>query len=80
MLYLCRLENILLYVHAYSQYSNNFPTDADKKVKRDSNNYKSHGLIGMSIFNYLWFLHQRIDAPDVSWEKLRTIFGKHNEI
>jgi hypothetical protein len=34
----------------------------------------------MSISSDLWFHLQGIDDPDEAWEKLETIFGKHNEI
>ena len=40
----------------------------------------SRGLIGMSISIDLLFHISGIDEPDKSWEKLESMFGKHNEI
>ena len=34
----------------------------------------------MSIFFNLQFHISRIDEPDKAWEKLESVFGKHNEI
>ena len=34
----------------------------------------------MSISTYLRFHISGIDEPDKAWEKLESVFGKHNEI
>ena len=34
----------------------------------------------MSISTDLWFHISGIDEPDKAWEKLESVFGKHNEI
>jgi hypothetical protein len=56
------------------------PIDADKKVKWDNMNDKKHELIGMSISNDLRFHLQSIDKPKEVWEKIESVFGKHNII
>ena len=56
------------------------PTDDDKKIKWTNRCDESHGLIGMSISNDLRFHLSGIDEPDKAWEKLESVFGKHNEI
>lgn len=56
------------------------PTNIDKKLKWDNKDEKSCGLIRISISNDLWFHPQEIDALNVAWENLETIFWKHNEI
>ena len=56
------------------------PLDALKRVKWDNKNDSARGLIGMSVSRDLQFHLQGIDAPDAAWNKLETVFGKHNEI
>jgi hypothetical protein len=56
------------------------PTDDEKKVKWDNRNDEARGLIGMSISPDLRFHLQEIDDPDEAWEKLESVFGKHNII
>ena len=56
------------------------PTNDDKKIKWENRCNEAHGLIGMSISTDLWFHIFRIDEPDLAWEKLESVFGKHNEI
>ena len=41
---------------------------------------EAHGLIGMSFSTDLWFHISGIDELDKAWEKLESVFGKHNEI
>jgi hypothetical protein len=55
------------------------PTDADKKSKWDNRNDEAHGLIKMSI-SHLSFHLQSIDKPKEGWEKIESVFGKHNII
>ena len=55
-------------------------TDADKKAKWDNKNDEAHGLIGMSISHDLRFHLQSIDKPKEAWEKIESVFGKHNII
>ena len=55
-------------------------TDDDKKIKWANICDESRGLIGMSISTDLWFHISVIDEPDQAWEKLESVFGKHNEI
>jgi hypothetical protein len=43
-------------------------------------NDETRGLIRMSIFPDLRFHLQKIDDPDEAWEKLESVFGKHNII
>ena len=50
------------------------PTDADKKIN------EARGLIGMTISIDLQFHISDIDERDKAWEKLESMFGKHNEI
>ena len=56
------------------------PTDDDKKSKWDNRNDEARGLIGMSISPNLRFHLQSIDKPKESWEKIESVFGKHNII
>ena len=56
------------------------PIDDDKKIKWENRCHEARGLIGMSIFTDLRFHISRIDEPDIAWEKLESVFGKHNEI
>jgi hypothetical protein len=54
------------------------PTDADKKFKWDNRNDESRGLIKMSISPDLRFHLKEIDDLDEAWEKIESVFGKHN--
>jgi hypothetical protein len=56
------------------------PTDVDKKVKRDNRNNEARGLIKMSISPDLRFHLQPIDQPKEYWDKIESVFGKHNII
>ena len=56
------------------------PTDDDKKIKWENIYDEARGLIGMSISTDLWFHIYGIDETDKTWEKLESVFGKHNEI
>jgi hypothetical protein len=56
------------------------PTDVDKKVKWDNRNDEARGLIRMSISPDLRFHLQSIDKPKEAWEKIESVFGKHNII
>ena len=56
------------------------PTNDDKKIKWENRCDEDHGLIGMSISTDLRFHISGIDEPDIAWEKLEFMFGKHNEI
>jgi hypothetical protein len=56
------------------------PTDADKKEKWDNRNDEARGLIRMSISPDLRFHLQSIDKPKEAWEKIESVFGKHNII
>ena len=56
------------------------PTDDDKKIKCENRCDEARGLIGMSISTDLQFHISGIDEPDIAWEKLKSVFGKHNEI
>ena len=56
------------------------PTDDDKKIKWANRCDEARGLIGMSISIDLHFHISEIDKPDLAWEKLESVFGKHNEI
>ena len=56
------------------------PIDVDKKVKWDNRNDEACGLIGMSISPNLRFHPQEIDDPDETWEKIESVFSKHNII
>jgi hypothetical protein len=58
----------------------NTPTDADKKAKWDNKNDKACELIRMSISLDLRFHLQSIDKPKEAWEKIESVFGKHNII
>ena len=55
-------------------------TDNDKKIKWANRCDEACGLIGMSISTDLRFHISGIDEPDVAWDKLESVFGKHNEI
>ena len=55
-------------------------TDDDKIIKWENRCDKARGLIGMSISIDLRFHISGIDEPDIAWEKLESVFGKHNEI
>ena len=52
----------------------------DKKIKWENRCDEAHGLIGLSISTNLRFHISEIDEPDKAWEKLESVFGKHNEI
>ena len=56
------------------------PTDDDKKIKWANRCDEARGLIGMSISTDLWFHISGIDEPNAAWDKLESVFGKHNEI
>ena len=56
------------------------PTDDDKKIKWANRCDEARGLIGMPISTDLWFHISRIDEPNKAWEKLKSLFGKHNEM
>jgi hypothetical protein len=56
------------------------PTNVDKKAKWDNRNDEARGLIGMSISPDLRFHLQSIDKPKETWEKIESVFGKHNII
>jgi hypothetical protein len=56
------------------------PTDVNKKVKWDNRNDEARGLIKMSISPDLRFHLQQIDKPYEAWEKIESVFGKHNII
>jgi hypothetical protein len=56
------------------------PINVDKKVKWDNRNDEAHGLIEMSISPDLRFHLQSIDKPKEAWEKIESVFGKHNII
>ena len=56
------------------------PTDDDKKIKWANRYDEARWLIGMSISTNLRFHVFRIDETDKAWEKLESVFGKHNEI
>jgi hypothetical protein len=57
-----------------------FPYLTIKKIKWDSKNDNAYGLIEIPISNDLQFHLQGIEKPNVAWQKLETMFGKHNEI
>ena len=52
----------------------------DKKIEWENRCDEACGLIEMSICTDLRFHIFRIDEPDKAWEKLESVFGKHNEI
>ena len=56
------------------------PTDDDKKIKWENRCDEACGLIGMSISTDLRFHISGIDELDKAWEKMESMFGKHNEI
>ena len=56
------------------------PIDDDMKIKWKNICDEAHGLIGMSISTDLRLHIYGIDEPDKYWEKLESVFGKHNEI
>ena len=56
------------------------PTDDDKKIKWENQCDELRGLIRMSISTNLRFHISGIDEPNLAWEKLESVFGKHNEI
>jgi hypothetical protein len=56
------------------------PTDVENKSKWDSKNDEECGLIKISISPYLQFHLQGIDDLDEAWDKLESIFDKHNVI
>ena len=56
------------------------PIDNDKKIKWANRCDEARGLIGMSISIDLRFHISEIDELDKAWEKLESVFGKHNEI
>ena len=55
-------------------------TDDDKKIKWANRCDESRGFIGMSISIDLQFHISGIAEPDQAWEKLESLFGKHNKI
>ena len=55
-------------------------TDDDKKIKWENRCDEARGFIGMAISIDLQFHISDIDEPDKAWEKLESVFGKHNEI
>ena len=55
-------------------------TNANKKMKWDGKSDEARGLINMSISHDLWFHLQGINKLDKAWEKLETVFDKHNDI
>ena len=55
------------------------PTDDDKKIKWENRCDEARGLIGMSISTDFLFHISGIDEPNIAWEKLESMFGKHNE-
>ena len=55
------------------------PTDYEK-IKWANRCDESRGFIGMSISTNFLFHISGIDEPDKVWEKLESVFGKHNEI
>ena len=56
------------------------PTDDDEKIKWKNRCDEARVLIEMSISTNLRFHISGIDEPDKAWEKLESVFGKHNEI
>jgi hypothetical protein len=56
------------------------PTNDENKFKWANRNDEACGLIGMSISHDLRFHHQEIDDPSEAWEKLESVFGKHDII
>ena len=56
------------------------PIDDDKKIKWENICDEAHGLIRMSISTDLRFHISGIDEPNLAWEKLKSLFSKHNEI
>ena len=56
------------------------PTDDDKKIKWANRCDETRGLIRIPISTDLRFHISRIDEPNITWEKLESMFGKHNEI
>jgi hypothetical protein len=56
------------------------PTDVDKKFKWDNRNDQARGLIRMVISLDLRFHLQSIDQPKEAWDKIESMFGKHNII
>jgi hypothetical protein len=55
-------------------------SDVDKKVKWANGSGEARGLIRVSISPDLRFHLKEIDDPDQAWEKLESVFGKHNII
>jgi hypothetical protein len=56
------------------------PTDSKKKSKWDDKNDETYQLFRMPISCDLMFHLQGINDPDEAWEKLHSVFGKHNII
>ena len=56
------------------------PTNDENKIKWENKCDDSHGLIGMSISTDLRLHIFGIDEPDKACDKLKVVFGKHNEI
>ena len=56
------------------------PTDDDKKIKWANRYDEARGLIGMEISIDLRFHISDINEPNKAWEKLESVFGKHNKI
>ena len=54
-------------------------TDDDKKIKWANRCDEAHGLIGMLISTDLRFHISGINEPNLAWEKLESMFGKHNK-
>jgi hypothetical protein len=49
-------------------------------IQMDNRNDEACGLLGMSISPDLRFHLQGIDGPYKAWEKIESVFGKHNNI
>ena len=56
------------------------PTDDNKKFKWANRSDEARGLIRMSISHDLRFHLKEIDDPDEAWEKIESVFCKHNII
>jgi hypothetical protein len=55
-------------------------THANKKVQWDNRSNEAPALIETSISHDLRFHLKEIYDPDEAWEKLESVFGKHNII
>jgi hypothetical protein len=56
------------------------PTNDESKFKLANRNDESRGLIEISISPDLMFHLQEIDDLDEAWEKIESVFGKHDII